>query len=183
VTGGPAPWLVSLPVALAGCLAAHFAAYALATPTAHAHASHGYLGHLPLVGGAALAVVLAAALRQAVRGRRGTRPSPWLFALLPPLAFALQEHAERLAEPALVVAEPTFLLGLALQLPFAALALLLARAILRVADALCALLTPPPRRRPSAPRLPAPAWLAPLHPILTTATSERGPPAVAAIRP
>jgi hypothetical protein len=183
VTGGPAPWLVSLPVALAGCLAAHFAAYALATPTAHAHASHGYLGHLPLVGGAALAVVLAAALRQAVRGRRGTRPSPWLFALLPPLAFALQEHAERLAQPALVVAEPTFLLGLALQLPFAALAWLLARAILRVADALGALIAPPPRPRGFAPLRLAAAWVAPLHPVLTAAISERGPPPAVAIRP
>jgi hypothetical protein len=183
VTGRRAPWLVSLPVALAGCLAAHFAAYALATPTGHAHASHGYLAHLPLLAGAALAVVLGAALRHAVRGRSGVRPSPWLFALLPPLAFALQEHAERLPHPGLVVAEPTFVLGLALQLPFAALAWLLARAILRAADALGGLLTLPPRPRRRAPlRLEPPALRLP-RALRATSVSQRGPPAALATRP
>lgn len=183
MSGGRAPWLVTLPVALAGCLAAHLVAYALATPSAHAHASHGYLSHFPLLVGAALAVVVGAALRHAVRGRSGTRPSPWLFAVLPPLAFALQEHVERLAHPALVVAEPTFLLGLALQLPFAALAWLLARAILRAADALGVLLAPLPRPRRRTPlRLAEPA-LQLLHRFLTTAISQRGPPAPVAIRP
>jgi hypothetical protein len=183
MTGLRAPWLVSLPVALAGCLAAHLVAYALATPSAHAHDSHGYLDYLPLVGGAALAVVLGAALRHAIRGGSAPRPSPWLFALLPPLAFTLQEHVERLAQPALVVAEPTFLLGLALQLPFAALAWLLARAILRAADALGALLAPPPRPRPrTAPRQAPPVLRLPRL-ALTTPVSQRGPPAALAIRP
>lgn len=183
MSGTRAPWLVTLPVALAGCLAAHFAAYALATPTSHAHDSHGYLAHLPLLSGAALAIVLGAAVRHGVRGRSGVRPSPWLFALLPPLAFAIQEHVERLAHPALVVTEPTFLLGLALQLPFAALAWLLARAILGAADALGALLAPlPPPRRREALRVELPA-LQPARRLLTTAISQRGPPAPVAIRP
>lgn len=170
-------------MALAGCLAAHFAAYAAATPTAHAHAAHGYLAHLPLLAGAALAVVLAAALRQAVRGRSDARPSPWLFALLPPLAFALQEHVERLPHATLVVTEPTFVVGLALQLPFAALAWLLARAILRAADALGGLLAPPARARRRTPLpLAPPALPLPLA-VQVTGSSQRGPPAAVAIRP
>jgi hypothetical protein len=104
---------------------------------------------------------------------------------VPPLAFTLQEHAERLAQPALVVAEPTFLVGLALQLPFAALAWLLARAILRAADVLGAFLAErPPRPRPHAPLRLTPPWVAPsLDPVPASSISQRGPPAAVAIRP
>jgi len=59
------------------------------------------------------------------------------FAAMPPLAFALQEHLERLfhgAGVAGVVLEPTFLLGLVLQAPFALAAYLLARLLLGVAE-------------------------------------------------
>jgi hypothetical protein len=171
-----AAWLVSLPVALAGCLAAHVVAYALATPAAHSHDTHRYLDQLPLLGGAALAVVLGAGLRHGIRGRAGTRPSPWLFAVLPPLAFALQEHLERLAAPALVVGEPTFVLGLALQLPFGLLAWLLARAILRAADALGAWLAAPPRTRPAGVLRPAAPLLFVLRPTVACGVSQRGPP-------
>jgi hypothetical protein len=183
VKGSRSAWLVSLPIALAGCLAAHIAAYALATPDAAANHVHGYLGQLPLVGGGALAVVLAAALRHALRGSSGSRPSPLLFAVLPPLAFALQEHVERLGHPALVVLEPTLLVGLALQLPFGLLAWLLARAILRAAEVLGALLVPPPRPwRPAPLRVVARGLVLP-RPALATAGSERGPPAPSGIRP
>jgi hypothetical protein len=183
VKGSRSAWLVSLPIALAGCLAAHVAAYALATPEAAASHVHGYLAQLPLVGGGALAVVLAGTLRHALRGRAGCRPSPLLFAMLPPLAFALQEHVERLGHPALVVLEPTFLVGLALQLPFGLLAWLLARAILHAAEALGALLVPSPRPwRASPVRVDARGILHP-RPALATAGSERGPPAPSGIRP
>jgi hypothetical protein len=183
VSGNRAPWLVSLPVALAGCLAAHIVAYALAAPTGAAgHAAHGYLQELPLVAGAALAVVLAAALRHAVRGRAGTRPSPWLFALLPPVAFALQEHLERLGAPVLLVANPAFLLGVALQLPFGLLAWLLSRAILRAAEALAGLLAPRPRlRRLPARHAPVRAD-APLRRAFAAGTPHRGPPLAFASR-
>jgi hypothetical protein len=170
---------VSLPVALAGCLAAHIVAYALASPSAGAHVSHGYLQHLPLVAGAALAVVLGAALRYALRGRAGTRPPAWLFAALPPAAFALQEHLERLAAPALLLGDPTFLLGLALQLPFGLLAWLLVRAILRVADALRALLARPPRLEHAAPRRPACRSALPRRRFAAGAP-HRGPPTAVA---
>ena len=184
MSGNRAPWLVSLPVALAGCLAAHIVAYALAAPTGAAgHAAHGYLHELPLVGGAALAVVLAAALRHAVRGRAGTRPSPWLFAVLPPAAFALQEHLERLGAPVLLVVNPTFLLGLALQIPFGLLAWLLARAILRAAEALGSLLAAPrPRVDCLAARHTPSRTTAAIRRAFAAGTPHRGPPLALASR-
>ena len=59
------------------------------------------------------------------------------FAALPPLAFALQEHLERLIHDGTVVGvalQPTFMIGLLLQLPFAVAAYLLAKLLLQVAD-------------------------------------------------
>jgi hypothetical protein len=178
VNGSRAAWLVSLPVALAGCLAAHVVAYAVAPPAAASHATHRYLEHLPVVGGAALAVVLGAAIWHALRGRTGSRPSPWLFALLPPLAFALQEHLERLAQPVLLAADPTFLLGLALQLPFGLLAWLLAHAILRAADALGARLASPPRPRVTVALRLAPVAVAAPSRTFAPGAPLRGPPVV-----
>jgi hypothetical protein len=70
------------------------------------------------------------------RGLRGRRPSPLpvrVFVLLPAVGFAVQEHLERLIGsggiPHDLVLEPTFLVGLALQLPFALAALLVADAL------------------------------------------------------
>jgi type IV secretory pathway TrbD component len=157
-------------------------AYALVSPAAHSHDTHRYLDQLPLLGGAAFAVVVGAGLRHALRGRAGTRPSPWLFAVLPPFAFALQEHLERLAAPALVLGEPTFVLGLALQIPFGLLAWLLARAILRAADALGALLDARPRLRSSNEPRPAASFLFVLRPAVAACVSQRGPPLVVATR-
>jgi hypothetical protein len=71
------------------------------------------------------------------RGQGVGRVPPFAFALLPPLAFALQEllelslHTGSIAWQACV--EPTFLPGLALQLPFALLAYVAARLLLRAA--------------------------------------------------
>jgi hypothetical protein len=60
--------------------------------------------------------------------------------LLPPLAFTVQEHAERLLYsghmPWTTVLAPNFLLGLAFQLPFSLAALLLAWALDTAAHAL-----------------------------------------------
>ena len=181
--GTRAAWLVSLPVALAGCVAAHFAAYALAHPADEGEVAHAYLERLPIVAGGALAVVLGATVWHAFRGRTGTRPSAWLFAVLPPLAFALQEHLERLAAPAVLAGDPAFLLGLALQVPFGLFAWLLARAILRAADALAALLAAPPRPRSTAgPLAAADRSLEPLLRPFAPGTPHRGPPAAAASR-
>ena len=188
-------WLLSLPIALAGCLAAHVAAYAVAEPSAHerahllARSGHGYLSHLPLVAAVLAAttlVALAWAVRQAARRRRGQCPA-LLFALLPPLAFTLQEHLERLVEtggwPTAALAEPTFVLGLLLQAPFALLAWVVARTLLRAAEALGVALV---RRRDAVRRLPAllsPALVTvPLRRPAPMHGGQRAPPLLARTR-
>jgi hypothetical protein len=139
-------WLVALPVMLAGSQAAHGLAYRIAFPdeALRVHVltvtGHGYLAELPLalaIAGAAGVVGLAFAAWDAAHGRRVRELSPLAFALLPPLAFTLQEvlelslHTGHIGWRAL--AAPTFLPGLALQLPFAVLAYLVARFLLRAA--------------------------------------------------
>jgi hypothetical protein len=188
VVGKRSAWLVSLPVMLAGCLGAHLAAYVLVEPGAHArhdllaNSGHGYLSQLPLLGAAVLVLLLAAALHHALVGRAGARPRPAVFVALPPLAFTVQEHLERWAHaggfPVAAALEPTFLLGLALQLPFALLAWLLARATLGTAEALGRLLRPRhrnPRWRSLGVSAPASASLRSLRPLALGAP-RRGPP-------
>lgn len=154
-------WLVSLPLVVLGSLAAHQLAY-LAVAGDHvdallAETGHGYLDQLPT--GAVLGLVcvvlgLGLAALDRVRGARGKTIPVWLIALVPLLGFALQEHVERLAHtghvPWSAALEATFLAGLGLQLPFAALAYLVARALLQtVAAVVTALLA---RSRPTARR-------------------------------
>jgi hypothetical protein len=184
-------WLVSLPVAIAGCLAAHVFGYLIAVPDPHARAAllertgHQYLGHLPLLAGAGLSLALAAAAAHATRGRLGARPSPWLFALLPPLAFVLQEHLERLlasgALPLGTTLQPAFLIGLALQLPFALLAYAIVAVVLRAAEAVRRLLVRPPRPKAQLAQRLSPDFVAPGPPARSVATAQRGPPAGVAV--
>jgi hypothetical protein len=137
-----AAWLISLPLAVASWLGAHCFAYWLVSPGAeqhmglHAERGHAYLGYTPAIVVWALALVLAGLVLwvgQGLRDRRPSAPPLRLFALLPPVGFAVQEHLERLIGtggiPDNLVLEPTFLVGLALQLPFAIVALLLAHAL------------------------------------------------------
>jgi len=105
----------------------------------HAEHGHAWLGYTPAIVLWGLAFVLAGLLLcigEGVRGGPASRPPVRLFALLPPLGFTVQEHLERLiasgAIPHDLMVEPTFLVGLALQLPFALLALLLTRALYAV---------------------------------------------------
>lgn len=158
-------WLVSLPLVVLGSLLAHQLAY-LIVAGAHADAllaetGHGYLEQLPT--GAVLALVclvlgLLLAGADRARARAGTAIPAWLIALVPLMGFALQEHVERFAHNGAVpwgaALDATFLVGLALQLPFAALAFLIARALLRtvvaVVEALLARHRPPPRHRTHA---------------------------------
>lgn len=163
-----APWLVSLPFMATGCLAAHSFAYHLVSAPSE---RHGYLAYAPLFLGLLGAVAFVGLVR------RGRARSPLAFAALPPLAFVVQEHAERLQ---LVVAEPAFLVGLALQLPFALAALVAARAFLGLADLVADALA----ARPALPRATA---LSPSLEVvhvprlspLAFSRSSRAPPAVA----
>jgi hypothetical protein len=142
MTRRTAAWVISLPLAVASWLGAHCLAYWLVSPGAeqhmgmHAEHGHAWLGYTPALAVWGLALVVAGlvlCVGEGVRGRRASRPPVRLFALLPPAGFVVQEHAERLIAsgsiPHDLVVEPTFLLGLALQLPFALAALLLTRAL------------------------------------------------------
>ncbi len=124
-------------------------------------ALHGYLRYMPvLVALAGSLLVVALALR--IAGRLPGRPAAWPYALVPPLAYAVQEVAERLAAgigPAEVLHAPV-LAGLAAQAPLAALAYLLARVLLRCADAAASLLAGKPPASPALVFLPAPATVA-----------------------
>ena len=164
-----APWLVSVPFMAAGCLAAHSLAYHL---IANPKERHGYLAFAPLF----LGVLGGLALVGAVR--RGRTHSPALFALLPPLAFVVQEHAERLQ---LVATEPAFLVGLALQLPFGLAALVAARAFLGLAELVAEVLAcaRPSVRRARSLRRPAGALTLARALLASGPRSPRAPPAVA----
>jgi hypothetical protein len=135
-------WAIAVPLAVASWLGAHCFAYWLTSPGAehhigvHTEQGHAWLGYMPALAVWGLALVVAGvvlSLAEGLRGRRPSRPPVRVFALLPPIGFTVQEHAERLigsgAVPPDLVVEPTFLIGLALQLPFALAALLLTRAL------------------------------------------------------
>ena len=126
---------------------------------------------LPVVLGVAAAIValsLVASVLDAVRGRGVRTVPPWAFALLPVAGFAFQEYIERWLAwgfmPWYAAAQPTFLVGIALQLPFGALAYLAARFLLRSAKRLGSRLA---RRAP--PRLDQ------LHPACSSRWHRRSP--------
>ena len=184
-------WLVAVPLLVAGSQAAHALTYRLVYPgtSIRVHAllvtGHGYLDRLPLVLAVALAIALVAllvAVLDASRGRPARALPAWAFAVLAPLAFALQEiielslHTGTFAWHA--VAAPTFLPGLALQLPFALLAWIAARLLLRVADrAGRALATRPPAGRPGPLVVRVPSDAArPRARVLAHRLGKRGPP-------
>ena len=181
---------------LGGTEVAHWLAFRLVYPDPFERAQalqatgHGYLNDwLPIAGGVAVAILVVGLYlwcREArvARGLDVARVGLSRFAALPPLAFTLQEHLERLIHSGTVVGvvlEPTFMLGLLLQVPFALAAYLLARLLLGVAGQVGHVLA----RRSSQPRrhaassarlrfrvefsLPRPAALAGGH-------AERGPP-------
>jgi len=153
------PWLLAIPFMVAGSFAAHGIGYVLFSPGARwegdEHASAELMARaeavrqtgsapgLPvpwLIGllAALLIVFLATRLVGRLRGRRSRGLAPSWFLMVPPLGYTLQEIVERTRDSyALVVHalhEPSFLVALALQLPFALAAYLVARALLAVAE-------------------------------------------------
>jgi hypothetical protein len=176
---GRLPWLLSLPLMAAGCLGAHSASYRLVDPTTGP--DHGYLALAPLVLAIGIALGVVAALRSALVGRTPAGAPVHLFALLPPLAFTLQEHLERAFHggPALDTAlEPTFLVGLALQFPFALCAVVVACSLLRATEAAGALLLrrPAPQLRPPTISPPAFEVDVPRAAALASRHAGRAPP-------
>ena len=186
-------WLVAVPLMLAGSQVAHVLAYRIVYPQASVRlqalveTGHGYMSALPLVLGAASAVVLLSLVATVVdvaRGR-GVRPlPPWAFALLPVAGFAVQEYVERWLSwgffPWPAALQPTFAIGIALQLPFGALAYVAARLLLRTARRLGRRLSrvSPPRLRqaPSPLLLPVAQPLPPSSSLLSRRLGRRGPP-------
>lgn len=171
---------LSLALVTSGLLAAHSLAYRLVhAPSGQQHV-HDYLVRVPMV----LAVVLGfslAALAVALReSELHLRAPVWLFALAPPVAFAVQEHLERAVQglPAAHTAfEPTFLLGLALQAPFALLAYVVARILFRAASLVARLLAArKPRLRPARFARPLFHVSSPRPAALARGFSSRGPP-------
>ena len=147
-------WLIVVPLMLAGTEFAHALAYRLVYPEAAvrwrvlAATGHGYMDFAPVflgvVGALALAGVLAGIVDTA--RRRPVRPVPaWAFGLLPLAGFTLQEFLERWfvsgGFPWWTVEQPTFRIGLLLQLPFALAGYLLARVLLRVAERIGSILS------------------------------------------
>ncbi len=127
---------------LAGLLAAHTLGYRLAISDPHAradalaHSGHDYFSYVPFALTVCLGVLLVGLAMQALSAFRGESRRPAtspLIVLLSPAAFMAQEFIERFAHTGQVslttVIQPAFLIGLALQLPFALAALLLAWAL------------------------------------------------------
>jgi hypothetical protein len=192
-------WSLSLPLAAIGWIAGHSLAYVLVAPHgAHreqllSETGHGYLGVAPLLLACAvttLAAGLVLAIADGVRDRARERVAAWPVALVPPLGFVVQEHLERAIElnafPIGVALEPAFLVGLTLQLPLAAAALLVAQAVLAFGHALgrrvpvVRALRPPGRRlEPLLLAGPVPVLKRP--PILAGGHGQRAPPVPAVV--
>jgi hypothetical protein len=186
------PWLLSLPLMMTGSLTAHVVGRLISSvdtlERAEVHESTP-LRLLPIVAAfTSMAMVVGLAWLWSRARRR-----PWLgvsaiwFLIAPPVAYAAGEWAERLLHgtgPALHEAhDANIALGLALQVPFALLAYVVARTLFAVARRVVSAL-----RRWS----PAPGLRDACRPILSrrraplrrslhaVARSVRGPPALAA---
>jgi hypothetical protein len=192
-------WALALPLAAIGWLAGHSLAYTLVVPhDAHreellAETGHAYLAATPHVISCALTIVLAGivlAVYEGVRGNARARVPVWPVALLPPLGFAAQEYLERLIELNTVAAatalEPTFLVGIALQLPLGVAAVLIANAVLAFGHALGRSAAGVRALRllawPTLPPLPArPDPVLARTPVLAGCHGQRAPPRTAIV--
>jgi hypothetical protein len=175
-------------------LAAHSLAYATGFPEQHSRdellreTGHGYLAYAHLVVPLAFGLTAAAlvlALHAAVRGRRLRRPTGRVVVCLALVAFAAQEHVERLVHsgefPVTTVLEPTFALGIALQLAAGVATVGAARMLFRATETVTKALSA--RRAvlvdvsPEA-RVPAVLDLPPVR-VLAARRAGRAPPALA----
>jgi hypothetical protein len=186
------PWLLGLPLMIAGSLTAHVVGRLLSSvdtlEQAEVHESTP-LRLLPIVAAfTSFALVVAAAWswsRAVQRPWRGV--SAIWFLITPPVAYAAGEWAERLLHgtgPALHEAHDlNIVLGLVLQVPFALLAYVAARTLLAVARRVVSALRrwSPASRLRDACRPILSRRRAPLRRSLhAVARSVRGPPALTA---
>jgi len=184
---------MAVPLVLGGTEVAHAFAYRIVYPQAAVRlrvltdTGHGYLDWIPLLLGVGAAAVLVGLLSSVVDALRRRPPAPvpaWAFALLPVTAFTLQELLERWFAvggfPWWMVEQPTFRVGLVLQLPFALLAYVVARVLLRVAERVAVVLRVAPRFAFTISE-PVLSWcdlcLRPSS-LLGGCRSQRGPPAL-----
>jgi hypothetical protein len=184
-------WRLTVPLAAAGALSAHVAAYALVSSNHHSHSGvHAALTQWRVCIALCLALAVVAAVGYAfdsLSGRGGRTVPVWAFALLPPAGFVIQEQLEHVLQhgglSSTLLLEPVFLLGLALQVPFAAAAYLVARAVVTVAVTLIrALGSARPRLAATPPgfrALPEPA-LALANPV-ALGHGQRAPPSLLAL--
>ena len=193
-------WLVSMPVIVAGVEAGHWLTYRLVYPDPYtreqalASTGHGYLDYAPLFFAVMGAIALCAfwlqvlgrgpGLRSKAAEAAASQVSLLPFLIAAPLAFGLQECLERLLVggwPFAAVLAPTFMPGLVFQLPFALVAYVIARFLLRAADRLRTLVVRGVARRFVAmpivtTRVVGEAEL-PRLAALAFGVGERGPPA------
>jgi hypothetical protein len=187
VTRSRLTWLLFLGLLVGGWAAAHGLAYRIAVPDGDERrhlleaTGHGYLDPAVLVSVSVTLVILG--LGGCVLRGRVAAPAPSLFALLPPFAFVVQEHLERLlhtgAFPVDGALEPTFAVGLLLQVPFALAAALVARALLVLTAALAGRLRRSPvgqPRRASGGRGPVHSATLPPVGVLALGHGQRAPP-------
>ena len=186
-------WLVTVPIAVVGGESAHALANIVfgAPGGGRAELFQGGpgAGALPLLASLVVAAILAGLAGRATGAWSTSHPAAARlpFALLAPALYVVQEHAETVlrtgAAPLGTLLEPTFLPGLLLQIPFALAAYAIARALVRLADGVRALVASRRRkpRRPGAsvsrrPTLAAP----PRSEAHRWAHSGRAPPPVTA---
>jgi len=173
-------WLFFVPLTAVAGVSAHVMVQALAVHPHHRSGhrlSHVDVGHWPLCAAVCAVVGLAALL---LVGNGSPRVPLWVFALVPPAGFLVQEEIFALTEGLAVPAAGFELLaGLVLQVPFALVAFLVARALLGLAATVVRLL-----RARSAVLLRAPALLVepgtaawPRPPAFVLGYGPRAPPA------
>lgn len=175
-------WAVAAPSMLGGVLAAHDLAYRLTVPASvRAHelsqTGHAWFRYLPLLIAGALALAAVGLTRRALAP--AGRPAAWPFAVLPPLAFLLQESLERLFQtgslhPAL---ETPVVAGVLLAVPFGLVAYLVARWLIGLSEAAAGVLRAgPPRLLPALPPRPHAVLRALPAGVDLGARAGRGPP-------
>lgn len=188
------PWLLVLPVVVAGSLLARRTAAVCATPAGETPGHEALepqrslaLGGIPLslliaAGASLVALALVWAVVRLIQRRSLARCSARLFLAFAPLAFVGQELAERVIRHEVAAFDTAalrrLLLGLVLQLPFAFACYLVASALLRGARRIVHRLLPPPAISVSLAALPVRAAGATRRTCAALALGygERGPP-------